>query len=185
MSSETRTGSTLFGLLEDPVDEVAWERFVRRHQARIHRWCLQWGSQEADAEDLCQVIFCKLMEQLKAFRYDPQRGKFRSWLKTVTRNTWLNLRSEPRAMHLYDRACEDCEQMLQEVWERELFDEGLARVMPLVDRETWRIFELYALEGNKPDEVASLTGRTVPAVYMVKYRLTKMLTAEIASLSGE
>lgn len=185
MSTETRTGSTLFGLLENPIDEVAWGRFVDRHQGRIRQWCIQWGSQDADADDLCQVIFCKLMQQLKAFRYDPQRGKFRSWLKTVTRNTWLNLRKEPRAMQLYDQACEDCERMLREIWERELFDEAVSRVMRKVDRETWRVFELYVLEDRHSKEVATMTRKSIPAIYMAKYRVGKLLTEEIRTLAGE
>lgn len=184
MTTETRTGSSLFHLLSDPGDEFAWERFVRRHQSRIRKWCRRWGSQDAEADDISQMILCKLLEQLKSFRYDPDRGKFRSWLKTITRNTWLNLRKQPQFIHLEEAACHDWERVLQETWQRELFQEALARVQPQVEEDTWRIFELYVLEDRPANEISKLTGKSVPSVYMAKYRVAKKLSTEIALLGG-
>jgi RNA polymerase sigma-70 factor (ECF subfamily) len=182
VTTDTRTGSSLFNVLADPNDQSAWERFVYRHQARIRKWCRLWGSQEADAEDISQMILCKLLEQLKAFRYDPRRGTFRAWLKTVTRNTWLNLRRQPRPIHLDDAAWAEWEKLHEETCERELFQEALARIQTQVEIDTWRVFELYVLEGRSPADVSRQTGKSVPAIYMVRYRVARKLADEIAKL---
>ena len=42
------------------------------------------GFQDADARDITQVFFQKLPRKLQS--YKPQKGKFRSWLRTAVRN---------------------------------------------------------------------------------------------------
>ena len=184
MTDETRTVSSLFRLMADPNDVFAWERLVARHQERIQGWCRRWGAQAADAEDISQMILCKLLEQISSFQYDPSKGKFRSWLKTIARNTWLNVRQRPQLALLTEESCEDYVDLFQEIWERELFHEALSRVSPLLDEQTWRTFELYVLEGRTAEEVSRLTGKSKSAIYMVKYRVTSMLTGEIERLNG-
>jgi len=34
------------------VDPEAWAEFVRRYGPMVYRWCLRWGLQEADAQDM-------------------------------------------------------------------------------------------------------------------------------------
>jgi RNA polymerase sigma factor (sigma-70 family) len=51
----------------------------------IRAWCLRWGSQVSDADDLAQEVLTKLVTAIQTFRYDPDRS-FRAWLKTVTQN---------------------------------------------------------------------------------------------------
>jgi RNA polymerase sigma factor (sigma-70 family) len=130
------------------------------------------------------MILCKLLEELKSFQYDFRRGKFRSWLKTVTRNTWLNVRKQRPLLHLEEVACNDWENVLQDAWDQELFHEALSRVKPQVEEETWRAFEMYVLENQSLEEVSRITGKSVPSIYMAKYRVTKRLCSEIAKLGG-
>ena len=64
-------------------DPRAWEEFVEIYGPNILRWCKR-HLQEADADDASQDVLIKLSKAIKTFNYDPQRGKFRGWLKTVT-----------------------------------------------------------------------------------------------------
>src|SRR5262245_51471951 len=81
---EPPTGSTLLVLLRDPGDPLAWNAFVRRYGPVIHAWCRGRRLQEADAENVTQDVLTRLVKKLGAFRYDPDRGAFRAWLRTLT-----------------------------------------------------------------------------------------------------
>ena len=74
---------------EDPADPLAWDEFVRRYQPMIRAWCLKWGSQPSDADDVAQQVLLKLLTAMKQYRRQPGSG-FRGWLKTVTHNAWLD-----------------------------------------------------------------------------------------------
>jgi RNA polymerase sigma-70 factor (ECF subfamily) len=71
-------------------DSSAWEEFVEVYGTHILRWCKR-HLQEADAEDASHDVLVKLYKAIKTFEYDPQRGKFRGWLKKVTDSVWKDL----------------------------------------------------------------------------------------------
>ena len=43
----------------------------------IRAWCLRWGSQVSDADDLAQEVLAKLVTAIPTFRYDPDRSFLR------------------------------------------------------------------------------------------------------------
>src|SRR4051794_20547718 len=91
MSTEKPDADTSITLMmrvqQNPADIQAWDEFVRRYQPMIRDWCLKWGSQTNDADDVAQEVLLKLLAAMKTFQYDPARS-FRAWLKTVTQNAW-------------------------------------------------------------------------------------------------
>src|SRR5215510_9796177 len=82
-------------LRQDPTDQAAWDAFVERYGRHIYRWCRQWKLQDADAEDVTQVILMKLAQKLRDFAYDPSRS-FRGWLKTLAHHAWRDFVDGPR-----------------------------------------------------------------------------------------
>jgi RNA polymerase sigma-70 factor (ECF subfamily) len=91
VATNSVTSTTLLvRLQQSPSDEAAWAEFVERYGQRIHGWCLNWGLQEADAQDVSQTVLLKLLKAVQDFRYDPEQ-KFRAWLKTVTHHAWRDL----------------------------------------------------------------------------------------------
>ena len=84
----SETSITLLGRLAlFPLDQAAWEEFVKRYGPSVLGWCRRWGAQEADALDISQVVLARLAVQMRHFAYDPS-GSFRSWLRTVALNAW-------------------------------------------------------------------------------------------------
>jgi RNA polymerase sigma-70 factor, ECF subfamily len=65
-------------------DEQAWEKLVRLYQGRIYALCLHFTGSPAEAEDVTQDVFVKLLASLGS--YDGGRGGFYPWLKNLTRN---------------------------------------------------------------------------------------------------
>src|SRR5947209_3294109 len=84
-----------------PADRDAWDEFARRYQPMIHAWCVKWGLQASDADDVAQDVLVKLLAAMRKFQYDPSRS-FSGWLKIVTHNAWTDFcrgrRREPGQM---------------------------------------------------------------------------------------
>ena len=72
---ERMTRVTLFAKLQrNPLDEEAWAEFEKYYSPMIVTWCGRWGMQQADAEDVTQMVLLKLSQKMADFRYDPRRS---------------------------------------------------------------------------------------------------------------
>src|SRR5688500_1306236 len=76
-------------------EPAGWDEFVERYGRHIYRWCRQWHLQDAESEDLSQIILLMLFRVLPEFSYDPTRS-FRGWLKTVAYRAWWDYRNRGR-----------------------------------------------------------------------------------------
>jgi RNA polymerase sigma-70 factor (ECF subfamily) len=178
------TGTTLLGLLRDPANPRAWEAFVGRYAPRILRWCLASGAQPADAEDVCQEILYKLARQIR-IPYDPAKGSFRAWLKTLTRNAWADIRNRHTNSGLREdpvASTPPLEEVLDHEFMLEVYEEAKRRVRARVAPVTWRAFELLALEGWSGARVAAELDRSISAVYEARSRVKAMLAEEVRRL---
>jgi RNA polymerase sigma factor (sigma-70 family) len=193
---ETDTSLTLLERLQiDPGDPEAWSLFVERYQPRIRRWCLAWGSQDSDADDVAQEVLVKLFAALRKFRYDPARS-FRAWLKTVTQHAWSDFiaarRKDPGhnagSIALVADSAEarsDLERQIEDAFDRELLEVAMHRIKNRVKPATWDAFHLTAIEGRPGAEVAGQLGMAVAHVFVAKHRVQKMLQEEVRILKNE
>lgn len=185
------TSASLLGRLRhDPADQQAWREFVLRYGPKIYRWCRQWNLQEADAQDVAQNVLLKLAGKMRGFIYDPSRS-FRSWLKTLTHHALSDFIDERRkagiqsAQQLEAVAARDSlVQHLQEEFDRELFEEGMARVQRRVSRHKWEAFRLTAIEALSGADAAAQLQMKVATVFTAKSKVHKLLQQEIQRLEG-
>ena len=89
-----KTRPTLLLKLRNPGDQKAWAEFVDLYGPDILRWCRRWFPREA--EDMVQEVLVKLLSLLRTFVYDPERGRFRDWLETVTKHLMQDLNEKRR-----------------------------------------------------------------------------------------
>lgn len=190
------TSTTLLARLQHTsVDQAAWAEFVERYGHRIHVWCLRWGLQEADAQDVSQTVLLKVLGAMQHFRYDPSQ-KFRAWLKTITHHAWQDLvrsrrevvdgglaAGESDALQTL-RARDDLGEQFEAAYEQELMEFALLRVRPRVQPTTWDAFRLTALEGHSGAQVSAQLGIAVTSVYKAKSNVLKMLECDIQYMEG-
>jgi RNA polymerase sigma factor (sigma-70 family) len=191
--STLRTGSVLLLLLNNPTDADCWNAFVDRYAPKIYGWCRQWRLQEADAKDVTQEVLAQLVRKLRTFTYDPHKGTFRGWLKTLTHHAWCDYLEDrrragggkgPEVLARLDtvEARQDLLEALAEVFDLELLAEAQARVQLQVSPRDWKIFQELAVEGRPGPAVARELGMTVTAVLMARSRVQKRLRQEIRRL---
>jgi RNA polymerase sigma factor (sigma-70 family) len=190
----SRTSPALLERLRQaPADQAAWARFVERYAPRVYGWCRQWGLQEADAQDVTQVVLLRLAEKMRSFRYDPE-GSFRGWLRTLTCRAWCDFVASQRragrgsggpAVALQTlEACTDLARRLEDEFDREVLEEAMARVRLRVQPHTWEAFRLLALEGLPGARVAQELHMNVATAFVARSKVQKLLREEVRRLEG-
>jgi RNA polymerase sigma-70 factor (ECF subfamily) len=165
--------SLLRSLAEERHREDAWPVFQACYREVILGWCRRRGLDRHTAKDLTQEILIKLLEALPRHEHDPDRGRFRSWLKAVVHNVLEHHRRrqrhrlEPRGLGgstalewLGDLPAPEAVEELsvavhrrKTAWEAEMLDRVRARVEPT----SWAAFCQRMIE--RPDaEVAAELG---------------------------
>ena len=194
--ADADTSLTLLERLQNnPEDPQAWNLFLERYQPRIRRWCLSWGLQDSDADDVGQEVLVKLFAALRKFQYDPSRS-FRAWLKTVTQHAWVDFvaarRRDPgqaagRIDTLTDsaEARSDLERQLEDAFDRELLELAMHRVRKRIKPANWDAFQLTAVEGLAGADAAKRLGMPVAHVFVAKHRVQKMLQDEVRGLKND
>lgn len=191
------TSVTLLGRLRHlPADPNAWQEFIDCYGPRIFRWCRQGGIQEADAEDLTQIILLKLLRVMQTFEYDPAQ-RFRSWLRTVVQNSWHDLarslqrtKRESGANGNGDSldsiaARDDLITRLESAYDKELLELAASRVRLRVAPATWEVYRLSAIEQVPVNDVAKKLNMKVAAVYKARNNVQKYLRDEVKYLEGD
>ena len=193
-NSTLRTGSVLLLLLDNPTDADCWNAFVDRYAPKIYGWCRQWRLQEADAQDVTQEVLARLVRKLRTFTYDPHKGTFRGWLKTLTHHAWCDYLEErrragggkggPEELARLEtlEARQDLLGALAEVFDLELLAEAQARVQLQVSPRDWKIFQELAVAGRPGPAVAQELGMSVAAVLMARSRVQKRMREEVRRL---
>src|SRR5262249_40235793 len=155
----------------------------------IRGWCRHWFPREAD--DRAYDVFAELVFGMMTFEYDPSRGRFRGWLKTVTHRLMARLKAEewPQLDGDHDplaslEASEDVEARLAAEFDLELLETAKERVRLRVADHTWTAYVETAERGRRPAEVAKELGLKVGTVYQARHSVTQELGQEIKKLEG-
>jgi RNA polymerase sigma-70 factor (ECF subfamily) len=178
---ESRTGSTLLDVLQNPNDNCAWSRFVERYGPKISGWCRRKGLKREHVEDVTQNVLLKLVVKLREFKYDPHKGKFRGWLKVVTDHAVEDYRTVliqsgcVRGPAEIDSIANGVGQVIKDTFHLELLDAAIERVQLLVSRRDWHIFRELTIEGRLAAAVAEeqQPKMSVAAAREVKSRVKK------------
>jgi RNA polymerase sigma-70 factor (ECF subfamily) len=188
--------SLLIRLRQEPVDEGAWNEFVQQYGRLILAWCLQWGLQPADADDVSQIVLLKLAHHLRSFVYDPSR-RFRGFLRTTAHNACKDFLDSyqrsvaasgdkgVRAVLESVQAREDLAARLEGAFDLERLEVAQARVRQRIEPRTWEAFRLTALEGKSGVDAAALLHMQVGTVFKAKSKVQQMLREEIERLERD
>lgn len=185
MSLSTR--SSLLRRLDAWHDDEAWRALAARYEEVILRYALARGLQLSDAEDVRQQVLFNLARAGATFRYDRRRGRFRDYLRRITRNV---IARRGGCHEAGDAGLEGVEVPgdHDEVWEREWMDHHYRRAAATLrethDAGTVAVFEAL-LAGHAVRDVAADAGTSEAAVRKVKQRLRDRFRELIAAQVAE
>lgn len=190
------TRPSLLVQCRDPENQPAWETFVEIYTPLIYGYYRHRGLQDADAADLAQEVMRSVARALQSFEYDPARGRFRSWLHTVTCNKlktfFQKQQRRPRAesgtqgMEMLDAIpAPEGDDIWERAYQKQLFEWAAAQVKPMVKEQTWEAFWRCAIENEDSQSVAESLGLSVGSVYVAKSRVIGRLRECVCSVDED
>lgn len=191
------TRASLLNRLKDQEDQDGWREFFDTYWRLVYSFARKSGLNESDAEDVVQDTMATVAKQMPSFRYDPDKGSFKSWLLTlVSRRLIDRQRKESRRGRLVepmpetttetgsppefaDPARPVLERLWASEWESHLLDRALQLVRAKVSEKQYLMYQLHVLQEVPLKTVAANLQTSSMSVYMAKHRVGKLLKTEL------
>jgi RNA polymerase sigma-70 factor (ECF subfamily) len=196
MSGELKTRKSLLSRLRKASNDGDWQSLYDQYRHIILSFCHKQGLDEFSAEDVLQETMVLLMRKLPQFHYDPEQGRFRNWLLRLVSGKSSDARKRAhRAKSISMEEVFEREEApsptdnegiesIENAWRQALMEEGLRRIKsdPRTKSETFQVFQNYVLNGSSVAEVAKAFQIEENAIYQIKNRMLRRLTAEVMAL---
>ncbi|RIK68868.1 MAG: hypothetical protein DCC65_01685 [Planctomycetota bacterium] len=186
------TRASLLLRIKDPADATAWRDFDAIYRPMLKRFATMRGLEHAAAEDVVQHCMVAVYEHIRGFEYDPKKGRFKGWLRTLVNNRVRNLhrnRHEDEARTQDFRRDQERELAPDEAFERVWMEEHLRHAMQLLRKEAgdaaYAAYTAYAIDGKPVEEVCKQFDLTANQLYKLKWRLTQRLSEMLKELLGD
>ena len=188
------TRSSVIRAVAKTENEVAWQRFFDLYAGFVFSIARSKGLNDTDADDIVQMVFSDLARNLPSFKYDREKGRFRSYLaalvkwrvidrlKAVRRDADLKADFMEEAKFAATTEDEDFE---EREWQSAAMEETLRRIKPEVRPEHYAAFVASAVEGQDTDVVTKLYGISRDSLYQIRKRLTVKLREKLAEVRAE
>ena len=183
------TRASLLILIKDLHNTRAWSEFDAIYRPILHRFAMACGLDQVDAEDAVQHGMAAVHKHIEQFDYDPDKGHFRGWLRTVVNNhvrSLLKKRREPIAETRELERLQDREVLPEVAFDRMWMEEHLkyclGKVRTEVDENTFIAFRRYVIDEWPVQQVCEATGMDRNQVYKIKWRITQKLQDKMRGL---
>jgi len=187
---ETTRPSLLVRVGQDQPD--AWREFDMIYRPMLCRFARSQGLGEDDSEDVTQFCMGAVHKHIKGFDYDPSKGRFKGWLRTLVNNRVRNLHRKRR-----DKAAETAdfrreqarerspEEDFDAIWMEEHLKQCIRMVRLEVAAATFEAFKRHVLDECPVADVCEQLGMTPNQVYKIKWRVTQKLNEKMKELFGD
>jgi RNA polymerase sigma factor (sigma-70 family) len=188
------SGLTALSMLERvrADDADAWRRLVQLYSPLVYSWCRRAKISSDDSADLMQEVWGSVAKHIGRFERTAERGTFRGWLWTITRNKMRDF-WRARAGVTFGVGGSDAHQQLANIPEQEpdsstsgsdgLLHRALQVIKNDFEPQTWTAFWRTSVDGVSAAEAAAEVGLSVDAVYQAKSRVLRRLREEMHGLA--
>lgn len=181
---------------------LGWERFYAQYSGVIRNFVRGRGLDEHSADDVVQETVMVLVRELPKFKYDPERGKFRAWLKTVVLHKTEEARRRRRedknisgdapqedGTTFFERLAAEEQTNLADKdeadWRRAIYAEAWQRVCANTKPATVEVFVALMRDPPTPvEQIAQQSGLDRNAIDQAKHRVKSMLKKEVQRLES-
>lgn len=171
--------------------EADWRQFLNTYWRLIYSTANKKGLTPEDCEEVVQETLLAVFQKISSFRYEPKKGKFRSWLMTITHNKihdrfrtiyreeakkgllldWAEIHSAPVEHFDWDKD-----------WKQNLFFSAMDNVREKIDPKHLQVFQMSTIDELGAAEVSTFLGLNRLQVYVINHRVCKTVTEEARRL---
>jgi len=209
-----KTSQSLLVRLKDWGDQASWREFFDTYWRLIHATACKAGLTPIEAEEVVQEVMIAVAKKMPGFTYEPGKDSLKGWLLSVTRWKVVDqFRNRNRAMgasggepgaardtvavpnddtvrtataeRVPDPKSIDLDAIWDGEWRENLLRSALDRVKRRVNPAHYEMYHLHVVQGLSPRETASALAVSKAAVHLAKYRVGKLVKAELKRLSAE
>ena len=186
------TRPSLLIRIRDRADQSAWYEFDAIYRPLLFRFARARGLGETEAEEVAQHCMAAIDRHIGSFEYDPQKGKFKSWLATMLNNRIRNMLRDRRDVQAATKDLEALreqgdspEQLFDKLWRQEHLKQCLRLVRSEVEPATFGAFVAYAMEEQPIETVCRQFEMTPNQVHVIKSRMTRRIRKRMLDLLGD
>ena len=178
--------------------EIGWEEFHEAYEPLIRLRGSDHGLNPSERDELVQDTVLELFKSGAVMRYDPERGRFRDYLKRIVdRRAFAVMRARARHADAQSNATggsglpddvdgasspPELEARWDEEWRGHVLRQALAELRPTMEPEAYQAFDLHAVRGLSAREAAEFLGCTEAAVYSARHRALAKLREIVKKL---
>ena len=198
------TRSSVIRAVADTGNNAAWNRLYDLYAGFVFSIARHRGLNDADADDMVQVVFADLARNLPTFQYDRAKGKFRSYLTGLVRWRVMDrLKASKRDADLKSAVGEELkagmdesfwekarqaagdEDFLDREWQAAALDRALRLMKPDVRPEHYAAFIASYFGEQDTETIMRLYGLSRDNLYQIRKRLTAKLREKAAEVLAE
>lgn len=189
-----QTWHTRYSLIEEMQhtnDHRAWDTFVQHYRPFIYFLLNQMEVRVSEQDDLVQEILIKLHKNLP--QYVKERGRFRTWLGTVIRNTAKNyITKQSRLRQKHDEICtslevinsysqSELEKRIDSEWKQYVANTAMDHLKTVFSEQVIDCFQM-TLDNVPVEEIARRLHVKKDTVYIIRTRMKTRVLQEMKKL---
>ena len=170
-------------------NEASWVRFFELYTPAIRRF-VEWNDHVHDPDDVVQEVYLKLVEIIRAGKYNPDKARFRTFLALLIRRQLITLYRQDQARHVADHCSiddlteelsvpSDQRERIDLDWAKAKHEAAVEHVLTKVAMKARSrdVYRAYVIEERSVEDVAATFDVTPDIIYKVKNRVNKMIEA--------
>ena len=187
------TRSSVLRAVANTENEAAWQRFFDLYAGFVFSIARSKGLNDTDADDIVQMVFVDLMRNLLSFKYDREKGRFRSYLAALVKWRVIDrLKAVRRDAELKAGFMEEVketgqgdEEFADREWKAVAMDHALRRIKSSVRPEHYAAFVASTVEGQDTETVMKLYNLSRDNLYQIRKRLSERLRKVMSEVLAE
>lgn len=185
------TRPSLLLRIRNRADGAAWVEFDAIYRPMLMQYARSRGLDAAVSEDVVQECMTSIHQNIDRFEYDPAKGRFKGWLRTLVNNRFRNIlrdrRDQLAESQDFKRPQEresEPDELFDRIWQQEHLKHCLKTIRDEVEESTFRAFVAYVIEDQPIDKVCADLNMNSNQVHAIKFRITRRLQQRMHELIG-
>lgn len=182
------TSKTLLRQIQNG-DNTAWSNFYIIYTPLIKSCGRKYNIEDSNLDDLVQIVMLKLFEKQAVSTYDPQKGKFRTYMGRIIFNTIMDIKRINIPVATSDivdisAVNNDIQVMIENEWQEYAYKEAMLLLRQRVSEDVFQAFQMLTEHNMEPQSVADFLKLPLRHVYDAKARCKRMLTEILETLDA-